>query len=127
MKKTLLFLRLFFCLLTANSQPTSYFKVAYTGTLMNIEKVSTGGYITLGTDSNYKLQVIRWNNNFTPVWKYKFTASNMTAAGLGLVEANDGNFFVMAISYSHSGCALITKISAAAPFYGRRIITQRGK
>jgi hypothetical protein len=112
MKKTLLFLCLSFCLVAANAQSTAYFKVANTGTLMKIEKVTTGGYITLGTDSNYKLQVIRWDNNFNPVWKNKFTDANLVAGGLGMVEANDGNFFIMAISYAHTGCAWITKLSS---------------
>src|SRR5215208_4895277 len=105
MKKTLLFLCLFFCLATAYSQSTAYFKVANTGTLMRIEKVSTGGYVTLGTDSNFKLQVIRWDNNFNALWNYKFTDANLTAFNPQIVEANDGNFFMMVKSSAQGGCA----------------------
>jgi hypothetical protein len=112
MKKTLLFFCLSFCLVKAYSTTTAYFKVANTGTLMKIEKVSNGGYITLGTDSNYKLQVIRWDNNFTPLWNFKFTDANMTAGFPAIVEANDGSFFMMAKSYAHSNCAAIVKLSS---------------
>lgn len=120
MKKILLFLWLSFCLIQAHATSTAYFKVANTGTLEKIEKVSAGGYITLGTDSNYQLQVVRWDNNFTPLWNYKFTASNLTAGGLGLVEANDGSFFIMCISNSHSGCTMITKISSSGTILWQR-------
>jgi hypothetical protein len=113
MKKILLFLCLSFCLFAARSQSTAYFKVANTGTLMKIEKVSTGGYITLGTDSNFKLQIIRWDNNFNPLWFYKFPDANLVAFNPQVAEANDGSFFMLARSNAQSGSAMVTKFSSA--------------
>ncbi len=112
MKKIhLLSITLFFAI-HINAQSTAYLKIANTGSIEKIEHVSTGGYITIGADSVYKSQVIRWDANFNPMWKCKFTDANIAGSPQRIVEANDGNFYYMNTSNEHSGCAFIAKLSS---------------
>ena len=75
MKKHILTISIFFCFWSLVAQNTAYFKVANHGTIEKIEKVSSGGFITVGYDSVYKLQVIKWDNNYNLQWKFiRFTS-----------------------------------------------------
>ena len=60
MMKLLIFSLIFALMVQiSNAQTTAYVKVSEHGVIDRIQKVSTGGYITTGQDSNYKVQVIR--------------------------------------------------------------------
>jgi len=95
-----------------SAQTTAYVKVAEHGAIDHIEKLSSGGYITTGYDSLYKPQIIRWDNQFNKIWKYKFTDANITGYPQSIVEANDGNFFYMTASQENTGSTLIVKFSS---------------
>lgn len=102
----------FLSLSVAHTQNTAYVRVAGSGFIDNLEKVSSGGYITTGQDSNYKVQVIRWDENFNPLWKYKFTDSKLIGFPQKIAEANDGSFFYMSSSTENSGCTFVAKFSS---------------
>jgi len=95
------------------AQSTAYFKVADNGSFEKIERVTSGGYITIGADSAYKIQIMRWDNNFNILWKYKLTDANISAISLKIVEANDGSFYFMCASQEHTGSTLIIKFSSS--------------
>lgn len=98
---------------TAVSQNTAYLKVANNGSFAKIERVNSGGYITVGYDSAYAIQVVRYDASFTPTWKVKFTDANIAPIAPQVVEANDGNFYFMTASNENTGSTLIVKISAS--------------
>lgn len=112
MKKLLFTLSFILFIFNAKAQSTAYIKVANHGVLEKIEKVSSGGYITIGYDSVYKQQIIRWNDQFSPMWNLKFTDANIANVSQRIVEANDGNFYYMSASSEHTGSTLIVKISS---------------
>lgn len=95
------------------AQNTAYFKVADNGSFAKIERVSSGGYITVGNDSAYKIQIIRWNDSFNMLWKYTLTDANISAISLQIAEANDGSFYFMGASLEHTGSTLIIKFSSS--------------
>jgi hypothetical protein len=97
--------------ITGTSQNTAYLKVANKGSFEKIERLSAGGYITVGYDSAYKIQVIRYDASFVPQWKIKFDDANISPIAPQIVEANDGNFFFMTASYENTGSTLIVKLS----------------
>ena len=121
MKKLLFTTILILCFSFSKSQNTAYFKVANTGYADKIERVSTGGYITIGNDSAYKLQVIRWDNNFNMMWKYKFADANISNGFPKIVEANDGNFYFMSVSLEHTGSTYIVKINSDGALVWQKI------
>ena len=121
MKKLLSCLFLILCISFVNAQPTAYFKVADNGSFEKIERISSGGYITVGADSAMKIQIIKWDNNFNILWKYKFTDATITAVSLKIVEANDGNFYFMSASQEHTGSTLIIKFSSAGALLWQKI------
>lgn len=90
---------------------TAYFKVKDEGRLEKIERVSTGGYITLGEDSAGYHEITRWDENFSPTWVVKITDSEPWPHSRFLVEANDGNFYATALSSHNSGTFYVIKIS----------------
>jgi hypothetical protein len=122
MTKKILFLQ-FALLLALNcaAQHTAYIKVASKGAFDKIERVSTGGFITTGFDSVYKLQIIRWDEYWNPVWKYKFTDSRITPFFPRVAEANDGNFYFMASSTEYTGCTYIAKFSNTGTMLWQKI------
>ena len=112
MKTRLLFLCILLISISLTAQTTAYFKVAEHGTIDHLEKVSSGGYITTGQDSNYKAQIIRWDAQFNPVWKYKFTQAVLIGYPQKIVEANDGSFYYMTASQENTGCTFVAKFSS---------------
>lgn len=120
MKKLLFCLAIFFSAFVINAQ-TGYMKVANHGSFEKIERVSSGGYITVGFDSVYNIQVVRWNNAFTPMWKYKLTDANVNPVSLSIVEANDGSFYFMTASGEHTGSTLIIKFSSSGSILWQKI------
>ncbi len=90
---------------------TAYFKVKDEGRLEKIERVSTGGYITLGEDSSGFHEITRWDENFNPSWVVKITDQSPTPFSRYIVEANDGNFYATANSSYNSGVFYVIKIS----------------
>jgi hypothetical protein len=105
----------------AKTQTPAYLKVADGGSFEKIEKVSSGGFITVGYDSVYKMQIVRWDASFNIQWKYTFTDANMSAVMPKIVEANDGNFYFMTASTEHTSSTLITKFSAAGALLWQKI------
>ena len=112
MKKLTSTLLLLLCFTFAQSQTTAYLKVANNGNFEKIEKVSSGGYITVGYDSAYKVQVIRWDASFNIQWKYTFTDAHISAVFPRIVEANDGSFYLMTASNEQTASTLIVKFSS---------------
>ncbi|HNW69014.1 MAG TPA: T9SS type A sorting domain-containing protein [Bacteroidales bacterium] len=121
MKKLIMTIVLLFFISFLHAQNTAYFKVADNGSFEKIEHVTSGGYITIGTDSVYKIQIIRWDNNFNLVWKYKLTDANISAISLKIVEANDGSFYFMGASLEHTGSTLIIKFSSSGALLWQKI------
>ena len=113
MKKILfpMFLFLISCTLTAQTQ--AYIKVTEHGAIDHIERIISGGYITTGYDSAFKAQVIRWDDQFNAVWKYRFTDANITGYPQSIVEANDGSFYYLTASRENTGSTLIVKFSSS--------------
>ncbi|MBL7764491.1 MAG: T9SS type A sorting domain-containing protein [Chitinophagaceae bacterium] len=110
MKHILLFIALF-CCIQLQAQ-TAYFKVNNTGSLDKITRLSGGGYITSGFDSNYKHQYIRWDDSFTPLWKVKITDPLVNPFSNFIIEANDGSFYATASTDANSGSLYVMKISS---------------
>jgi hypothetical protein len=121
MKKLSFTLLLSLCAILAQSQTTAYLKVGNNGSFEKIEKVSTGGYITIGFDSAYKVQIIRWDINFNMVWKYKFNDANITIISPKIVEANDGCFYFMMASSEHTTSTWIVKFSSDGTLLWQKI------
>jgi hypothetical protein len=113
MKKLAFTLLFSLCAIWAYSQTTAYLKVANNGQFDNIEKVSTGGYITISYDSANKYEVIRFDNYFNMLWKYTFTDTLITHSTPKIIEANDGSFYFMAGSKEHNLCTWIIKFSSS--------------
>jgi hypothetical protein len=113
MKKIILISILFLFASRISAQGTAYLKIANHGYIESIEHVSSGGYITTGTDSAWKTMIVRWDVNFNPLWKYKFTDASIVGNPMRLIEANDGSFFYMNASTAHTGCVFIAKLSSS--------------
>jgi hypothetical protein len=108
MKKLSFTLLFSLCSIWAQSQTNAYLKVANNGNFFKIEKVSTGGYITISEDSVHKTQVVCWDAIFNIKWKYTF-ADAVGGTLCRIVEANDGNFYFMA---GYSQKTLIIKFNS---------------
>ncbi|MCX6231504.1 MAG: T9SS type A sorting domain-containing protein [Bacteroidetes bacterium] len=121
MKKLRFTLFLSLCVILIQAQTTAYLKVADNGYFEKIEKVSSGGYITTGFDSNYKVQIIRWDNSFNITWKYVFNDTNIMTASPKIVEANDGNFYFLMGSHEHTASSWIVKFSQAGALLWQKI------
>ncbi|MEI6697359.1 MAG: T9SS type A sorting domain-containing protein [Bacteroidota bacterium] len=121
MKKLSFTLLLSLCVILIQAQATAYLKVANNGYFEKIEKVSSGGYITKGFDSTYKVQIIRWDNSFNMTWKYVFNDTNIMTASPKIVEANDGNFYFLMGSHEHTGSAWIAKFSPTGALLWQKI------
>ncbi len=121
MKKIISCIIFALCVSFLHAQTTAYFKVGNNGSFEKIEHVSSGGFITIGADSVYKTQIIRWDANYNVLWKFKFTDANITAVQLKIVEANDGSFYFMCASTEHTGSTLITKISGAGALLWQKV------
>ncbi|MBK5285391.1 MAG: hypothetical protein JJE25_08290, partial [Bacteroidia bacterium] len=106
---------LLFCLsaLLSNAQSTAYLKVSNHGTMDKIERVSSGGYISLGNDSTNKILLVRWDDNFNPVWKYRFTDAAIVGYWYSVKEANDGSFYLMLTTTGHGSSASVLKFSSS--------------
>lgn len=112
MKKILFPAFLVLISITLPAQTQAYIKVSEHGAIDHIERIVSGGYITTGYDSAFKAQVIRWDDQFNAVWKYKFTDANITGYPQSVVEANDGSFYYMTASRENTGSTLIVKFSS---------------
>jgi hypothetical protein len=121
MKKFILIAILALAFTGLYAQNTAYAKIAGKGSLVKIERVSSGGYITAGYDSNYKAQIIRWDEQFNPVWKYKFTDPRYQAIQPHIVEANDGSFYYLTVSSEHTGSSMIIKFSSTGTMLWQKI------
>lgn len=121
MKKIFLFIIAILSFSALYAQNTAYAKIAGKGSLVKIERVSTGGYITAGYDSNYKAQVIRWDEQFNPIWKYKFTDARYQAIQPRIVEANDGSFYYLTVSTEHTGSSMVIKFSSTGTMLWQKI------
>ncbi|MEI6122794.1 MAG: T9SS type A sorting domain-containing protein [Bacteroidota bacterium] len=122
MKKLFISVALMLCFsLTQNAQNTGYLRVGINGSLEKIERVSTGGYITVGSDSVYKVQIIRWDDNFNMLWKYKVTDALCTGSFPKIVEANDGSFYFMSSSTEHTSSTYILKISSTGTLLWQKV------
>ncbi|HMT34511.1 MAG TPA: T9SS type A sorting domain-containing protein [Chitinophagaceae bacterium] len=100
---------------------TAYFKVNGTGIIDKIEKVSSGGFITAGFDSNYKHQYIRWDANYNALWKVKVTDSMLNPFSNFVIEANDGNFYATSSSNYNGGSLYVTKISSTGTILWQKL------
>jgi len=105
---------------------TSYFSVNETGRLDKIVKVSAGGYITSGYDSNYKHQYIRWDDNFNPLWKIKLMDAGFAPFSNYVIEANDGSFFISAMSNNNSGSFFVMKLSSTGTVMWQKFYSAPG-
>lgn len=121
MKRTFLLIIIALTFGFINAQTPVYLKVSEHGSFENIEHLNSGGYITVGYDSVYKLQITRWDESFSPIWNYKFTDANITSVSPKIVEANDGNFYFMTASNEHTGSTLIVKFSSAGSLLWQKI------
>ncbi|NVN95770.1 MAG: T9SS type A sorting domain-containing protein [Bacteroidetes bacterium] len=121
MKKLSFTLLLSLCVLLIQAQSTAYLKVANNGYFEKIEKVSSGGYITTGFDSAYKVQVIRWDNSFNMTWKYVFNDTNIMVGSPKIVEANDGSFYFLMGSHEYTASTWIVKFSSAGALVWQKI------
>ncbi len=101
------------CLSSFNyGQTTAYLKVADHGSFKKIEKISNGGYITVGNDSAYNFQIIKYDAGFTPVWKTTFTDATISPVAPQIIEGNDGSFYFMTGSDENTGSTFIVKLSS---------------
>ncbi len=121
MKKLTFTLLLSLCALLIQAQTTAYLKVGNNGSFRTIEKVSSGGYITVAFDSAYKIQIIRYDNNFNMMWKYKFTDALISPIMPKIVEANDGNFYFMTASTEHTSSTWIVKLSSTGALIWQKL------
>lgn len=121
MKKSILIVILTVAFSVSQAQSTAYVEIAGKGFLEKIERVSTGGYITVGYDSNYKTQIVKWDDQFNPVWKHKFTDSRVLGISKNIVEANDGSFYFMTASSEYTGSTLIIKFSSTGSILWQKI------
>ena len=121
MKKLTFTLILSLCFALAQSQTTAYLKVADNGSFEKIEKVASGGFITVGFDSAYKMQVVRWDAGFNRLWKYTFTDANISPVKPQIVEANDGSFYFMAASLEHTSSTYIVKFSSTGTLLWQKV------
>lgn len=117
---------LIFCIIlyvsTASfSQSTGYFKLAESGSFSSITRLSTGEYITVGYDSNYKIQLTKWSSAFDPIWFYKFIDTHIINIEPRVVESNDGNYYFMGSSSENSGSTLIVKFSNSGSILWQKI------
>jgi len=124
--KKLLLITFLFSAFELNAQTTAYFKVANHGSLLTIQKVSSGGYITIGQDSVWKMQIIRWDDNFVPMWKYKITDSLTLQASMRIAEANDGSFYFSSSSTEYSGSTWVIKFSSTGTELWQKVYYQPG-
>ncbi|NUM50777.1 MAG: T9SS type A sorting domain-containing protein [Flavobacteriales bacterium] len=98
-----------------NAQSNGYFKVNNDGLFTHIKKLETTlGFVTIGTNSKdgvKDLQITKWDESFNPVWNFKTMDNNIMSAGGNseIVEANDGAFFVKAMSVT--GDQIVFKLS----------------
>lgn len=113
MKKILCFAIPMLIAAFVTAQNTAYVKTANNGIHTKIEKVSSGGYITAGYDSAYKIQVMRYNDNFDRLWVFKLTDSRVAGFFPSIRESLDGNFYLMTSSNEHGGSTLIVKLNPA--------------
>jgi hypothetical protein len=106
---------LFFLLIASISSSfaqTAYFKTDNSGLFNKVIRLSSG-FITYGYDANYKHEFIRWDDNFTAVWKVKVTEATATGGVFNnIVQANDGSFYAMLLTTQNSGAVAIIKISS---------------
>ncbi len=121
MKKLKFTLLLSLCVILIQAQNTAYLKVANNGYFEKIEKVSSGGYITTGFDSTYKVQIIRWDNSFNMTWKYVFNDANIKIGSPKIVEANDGSFYFLMGSHEYTASTWIVKFSSAGALLWQKI------
>lgn len=121
MKKVILCMMFLTLVIVAGAQNTAYVKVSAHGSFERIEKVSSGGYITVGFDSVYKIEVTRWNDAFSPLWHYKLTDANITPIQPAIAEAADGSFYLMTASTEHTGSTLIIKFSSTGSILWQKI------
>lgn len=116
MKKILLLSAAISVTLIITAQSNGYFKVNNDGWFTHIQKLeSTIGFITVGTNSKdgvKDLQITKWDESFNPVWNFKTIDNNLMSAGgnAQIVEANDGSFFIKAISTT--GEQVVFKLSS---------------
>lgn len=114
-KSPFFYLLLFLMPFNIYSQGTVYVKVAETGTLQTVEKVSSGGYISTGWTStpNIDLQVFRWDDQFNIIWSYTFTDSKFgSGTQQKIIESTDGNFFLRTTSPENAGSVIVVKFSS---------------
>jgi hypothetical protein len=112
MKKLITFIYFCFPVVILNAVPNAYVKVADHGTIEVIHRVSSGGYITLGNDSVYKTLLVRWDDNFNPIWKYKFNDAAVVNFWFHVTEGNDGSFYLLLRTTGHTGSASVVKFSS---------------
>jgi len=102
---------------TINAQSNSYFSVKETGELYEIIQLSTGEYITYGTQEATglrTLQLVKWDANFNELWNYEFPNSEVQASqGLvKVVESRMGSIY-LCVPTAGFGESVVFKISSA--------------
>jgi hypothetical protein len=112
MKKIVFVISILFAGLNAFTQTNVYVKFSDISQLQAIEKVVSGGYITIGreSNSNQNIMVARWDTAFNPLWTYTFVDTTLYPM-CKFIEANDGNFYLMMRSNTHIGSVDIVKFS----------------
>ncbi|CAG0987329.1 hypothetical protein FLAV_02110 [Flavobacteriales bacterium] len=129
--RKILFLTLVVCTsVLLNAQSNGYFKVNNDGLFTHIKKLeTTSGFVTIGTNSKdgvKDLQITKWDESFNPVWNFKTTDNNIMSAGGNseIVEANDGAFFVKAMSTT--GEQIVFKLSSNGSLLWQKKYTGSG-
>ncbi|NUM50778.1 MAG: T9SS type A sorting domain-containing protein [Flavobacteriales bacterium] len=118
MKKLILSILLVSISMLMYAQTNAFFNVNNRGSFQKIITLSSSeGYVTLGADSSningtLTLIVTKWDNYYNPVWVFHADVGLNTGAG-DIVEANDGNFFILNHSSSHPYLPLIIKLSSS--------------
>jgi len=99
------------------SQNTGFLKVADEGLIIQVKKVSTGGYITAGKAiGNEFPQIIKWDEAYNRVWSYTYDDTIISWQKAKVIEANDGSFFFLTETTNNTTSAVVTKFSATGDF-----------
>lgn len=116
MKKIILSFSFVVISIISYAQPNAFFNVNNKGSFNKIIKLSTSeGYVTLGGDSSningiITLVATKWDNYFNPVWTFHSEVGASSMADI--VEANDGNFYILNSIPSYPYLPLIFKLSS---------------
>lgn len=94
------------------SAQTAYFKISSSAYLNKITGASNG-FVSLGRDSNYRAEIIKWDNGFNPEWHLKVDDQSISGASFAkTIQANDGSFYTLLETSQNGGSVVIIKTAA---------------